>query len=449
MNRHEVASRHSVRYKSPVSKKRPSTITPTTKHDPAYWRERLFRNVFTYKGRKREVRAWSVKIQFCGQRRIFRLKAPDPAQAAGEACQIYRTITEQGWAAVAPGAGPSLRPRGVAQPASALLAITQDQDYWRRRLIQRKYPESGDPTAPRQFSVRIEHARSSHYFPLGTSDETAAAVRALEIHRTVVQQGWGSACNTFARELSIALRWQDNPLAWTYFTIHTHTSSYRLPPPPATDHASGHQVVFIEPDATIRRALADYANCQSGFRCEMTLASSAEAVREIPRRRVDLAFVNHDLPEETDAMWLEELSRLRPELVVLSYSVFEDPDQLFKSTPGGSMLYMLRRTAPSRLLEPLEGLTETPTRERIASQVSKYFQHWVGQLPSGPPAWKLARLTPREHQILDFLSQGDLVKEIAVKLGLSNWTVQGHVKNIFEKLKVHTRTEAVVKYLQK
>jgi DNA-binding NarL/FixJ family response regulator len=208
-------------------------------------------------------------------------------------------------------------------------------------------------------------------------------------------------------------------------------------------------VVFIETDASIRRALAIHANAQPGFQCAAVFADAAEALRELPGRPADLMLVNHDLPGDAAAARLEELHRLRPNLAVVAYSVFEDSDHLFKSTPGGAMLYMLRRTLPDRMFEPLEGLQETPTRERLASQVSNYFQRWAAQLPSGPPAWKLARLTPREHEILDCLSKGDLLKEIAFKLGISNWTVQGHVKRIFEKLKVHTRTEAVVKYLQK
>jgi DNA-binding NarL/FixJ family response regulator len=136
-------------------------------------------------------------------------------------------------------------------------------------------------------------------------------------------------------------------------------------------------------------------------------------------------------------------------LTVLSYSVFEDADLLFKSTPGGSVVYMLKRTAASRLFEPIADLAEAPIRERVAAHVWKYFQQLSALLPSGPPVWKIAKLTPREHEILASLSKGDLVKEIAHKLGISAWTVQGHVKSIFEKLKVHTRTEAVIKYLQK
>jgi DNA-binding CsgD family transcriptional regulator len=70
-------------------------------------------------------------------------------------------------------------------------------------------------------------------------------------------------------------------------------------------------------------------------------------------------------------------------------------------------------------------------------------------LPAGPSALELARLTPREHEILALLSKGALAKEIADALGISIWTVHGHIKSIFEKLGVHSRTEAVVKFLQK
>jgi DNA-binding NarL/FixJ family response regulator len=122
---------------------------------------------------------------------------------------------------------------------------------------------------------------------------------------------------------------------------------------------------------------------------------------------------------------------------------------LFKSTPGGATVYMLKRTAANRLFEPIASLTRITTHEEIAAQVWNYFHQLSATLPSAPPFWKLAKLTPREQEVLALLSKGDLVKEIAGTLGISNWTVQDHVKSIFEKLKVHTRTEAVIKYLQR
>ena len=90
-----------MRYKSKVFKKRLRNLARVSKHDPAYWRDRLFKNAFTYKGRRVEVGAWSVKIQLFGKRKAFTLNSRNRAQAAGEACQIYQTIAEQGWEAVA------------------------------------------------------------------------------------------------------------------------------------------------------------------------------------------------------------------------------------------------------------------------------------------------------------------------------------------------------------
>jgi len=422
-----------------------------SKQDPSYWRERLFKNAYAYKGKRGQVPSWSVKIQRFGKRKSFTLRSQDRAQAASEACQIYQTLLEHGWNALNRNWG---RAASVSRVSSTTLIspvfVRFDADYWKGRLIHRKYPEPSQSQRAREFSVRIEHARTSHYFPLGTSDESAAAARAIRIYQMVVNEGWAGAKARFPRELSLAVRWQDNPLAWTYTTIHTSQCS-GLPKPVAdlARRSPEKSVVFIEPDEGIRFSLAACANSQEGFRCDAAFAGAAEAVRAIPRRRVDLALANHDVLDDKGLACLEELQRARPGLAVVAYSVFEDTDQLFKSTPGGASVYMLKRTSPDRIFEPIANLAGPPTREQIASHIGKYFQHLSTLLPSGPPFWKLAKLTPREREILAFLSKGDVIKEIADTLGISNWTVHGHMKRIFEKLKVHSRTEAVIKYLQK
>jgi len=434
-----------------VFKNRPRASALPSKREPAYWRQRLFKNSFTYQGKRVEVRSWSVKIQLFGKRKTFSLSSRHRAQAAEEACQIYQTLIEHGWEAtnhshLEHGSQSRVAAGSRISPAS----IRFDGAYWIHRLILRKYPEPLQSPAKSEFSIRIEHARSRQYFPLGTSDENEAALRAMSIYRTVVNKGWDRANESFPRELSLALRWQDNPLAWTYTTIHTRRSSD--PAKPVRDRSGQpppRNVVFIEPDAGIRFALASCANSQEGYRCDTAFTGAGEALREIPRLRVDLVLANHDLLDETGVRCFEELHQVRPGLVVLSYSVFTDSDQLFESTPGGAAVYMLKRTGPNRLFEPIASLTRTPTHEQIASHVRNYFHQLSAMLPSGPPYWKLAKLTPREQEVLALLSKGDLVKEIARTLGISNWTAQDHVKGIFEKLKVHSRTEAVIKYLQR
>jgi DNA-binding NarL/FixJ family response regulator len=272
----------------------------------------------------------------------------------------------------------------------------------------------------------------------------------MKIRQVVVSQGWAHANQKFPRELTLALRWLDSPLAWTYTTIHTKTSGDAAPIPVEPNERSNVRLVtIIEPDIGIRYALVDCVNRQEGFRCVAGYGSAAEAMREISRQRMDLVLLNYALPDRSGAVALEELQRTKTGLVGLLYSEFEDSDQLFKATPGGATGYLLKRTPSNRIFDPIGEATGPLTRELVATQVREYFQRLVAALPSGPSALATAKLTPREHEILALLAKGDLTKEIADSLGISIWTVQGHVKSIFEKLNVHTRTEAVVKFLQK
>jgi DNA-binding NarL/FixJ family response regulator len=159
-----------------------------------------------------------------------------------------------------------------------------------------------------------------------------------------------------------------------------------------------------------------------------------------------LVLVNQHLAM-TDSF--HRLQHVAPDWSVLSYSVHEDSEQLFMATPGGATGYLLKRTSPDKILEPLIGSPSPPSLDQIALGVRRYFEHLVASLPARDTVPELATLTEREQQVLSFLSKGYVDKEIADALRISVWTVHGHVKNIFEKLGVHSRTEAVVKYLQK
>lgn len=412
---------------------------------------RLFKNTFTYRGERVEVKGWSVKIQIAGKRKTFSLRSKVCAEAAEEACQIYHAILAHGWEGVTPTrakAGPRFNAGSAAPTASA--SVSPDVEYWKPRLLHRKYPEHPDPTGGREFSVRIEHSRAFQYFALGTSDEIEAARRASDIHQMVVKKGWACANAAFSRELTLALRWMDDPLAWSYTTIHTRKS--HDPFQPVTGRSGQPpklHIAILEPDDGIRSALAACANSQQGFHCESAFTSPAEALREISRRRVDFILANYNLPDELGANFLEAAQHLKPGLAGLLYSVFEDSEHLFQATPGGAVGYMLKRIPPSRIFEPIADLSAPLTRDKIAACVRGYFQRLSASIPAGPPSREIARLTPREHEILALMSKGYQAKEIADALGISIWTVHGHTKSTFEKLNVHTRTEAVVKYLQK
>lgn len=423
----------------------PGEAEPASKFDAAYWERRLFKNTFTYKGQRQEVRGWSVKIQLLGRRKTFTVSSREKSEAAADAARIYHTLVTHGWDALAGSRGRLLVPAETTFKSSPT-RIEFSPEYWRSRLIHRKYPEPSAALKASEFSARMEYAGTSHYFPLGSADEAAAAKQAMRIYQTIVTRGWAEASQKYPRELTLALRWLDDPLAWTYTTIHTVTE-FGLPATRAPHRDIA--VAIVEPDPGIRFALARAAVSQPGFGCPAVFATPAELMREVARRALDIILVNQSLPEPSPAVDGDGLLRDLPEHVVVFYSVFEDSDHLFKATPGGAMGYMLKRTPPARIFECILGVPQPLRRDEIINSVRSYFQRLSASIPAHAPARELAKLTPREHEILDLLSKGDLAKEIAGKLGISIWTVHGHVKSIFEKLNVHNRTEAVVKFLQK
>lgn len=420
---------------------------------PVAWRKRVFRNTFTRGGKRIAVKGWSVKIQHQGVRRTLPLAATSRDTAALEAQALYQTIVVQGWEA----AESSLEPRppisreAPFRTGNELHWPKTDVRYWQQRLLLRRHSPA-EAHVVTELSTRIEHAGSSAYFPLGTTDQPTAAAKALEIYQTIVEEGWDDACQRFSRELTIAVHWASNPLGWTYATLHSQPAfQSRTAVRRNTATAPRWKIALIEPDAGIRRALAESVNNHAECACDSSFAHLDAALREIPRRPSHLALVNQHLTNLPVAESLQSLRSLSPDLSILLYSVHEDSEQLFKATPGGAAGYLLKRTTPEQLLAPLELIPPTPTlrSEQVARSVRRYFQSVIESWPAEESTSVLAKLTHREEQVLNLMTKGHVDKEIAQALGISVWTVHGHVKNIFDKFGVHSRTEAVVKYLHK
>lgn len=326
-----------------------------------------------------------------------------------------------------------------------------DLRHWQQRLLLRK-PPVGSDALPGELSTRIKHGTSSAYFPLGSADPATAAARALEIYQTVVDLGWSNTCHLFPRELSLAVHWANNPLGWTYTTLHSRMLN--APAPPAAINvkpATRWRIALIEKEGGLRRALGDaiaqHAECGS----DAVFGSVESAMRDLPNRAPHLLLINQQLVNPPVVGALDRLRSLAPQRPVLLYSVYEDSEQLFRSTPGGASGYLLKRTCPDQLLAPLASIPAGPTlsSDQIARSVRRYFQKLIESWPAEESAPELAKLTLREQQVLNLMAKGHVDKEIAETLGISVWTVHGHVKNIFDKFGVHSRTEAVVKFLHK
>jgi DNA-binding NarL/FixJ family response regulator len=357
-----------------------------------------------------------------------------------EARALYQTILTQGWEFVLP----ALRANAEADSWSKA-----DVRYWKRRLLRRRHPSSPHSKADAVLSARIEHAGVSHYFPLATLNEDAAAAKAREIYLAIVKAGWAVATQRFVRELTVAFHWAENPLAWTYATFHTELEQSGATV--ASKKRGQLRVIIVEPDPGVRRALSGRVTSQAGFVCAGGYANTEDAVHGIVRSAPHLVLVNRGIFQNTAGESRDKLHRAAPGLPALFFTVYEDSDQLFKATPGGASGYLLKRTSPERLFDPIAGAVtdKVLSREAMAGHVRHYFQNMVHSLSTGDPARDVPKLTHREHEILNLLSKGYVDKEIAETLGISGWTVHGHLKKIFEKLGVHTRTEAAVKYLHK
>jgi DNA-binding NarL/FixJ family response regulator len=402
------------------------------------WSKRLFKNTCTHSGRRIKADGWSVKIQHLGRRHTFSLGLPDKAAAAVEAKAIYETIMAEGWDVALDheknqGRYPKTDPR-----------------FWREQLLMRRYrfPVAGEPE--KSYAARIGHAGSAYFFPLGTADMGAAAKMAARIYCTVVKQGWEAAGKLFPRELIVSFEWFANPIMWTYITVHTLVGRLaQIETAPAQSRADLHRVLIVETDAGLRSALTWCINQQSGF-CAVPCKSPETFMEASAAHKPRLVLLNRSLTKRMGIKFPDGLTSLSSGALALAYSVSVDGDHMFVSTPGGAEGYLLKRVNTANVLDPMlqSGKSLGQSTENHLAPVNLYFKGLLSPR-SGQHYDAFAKLTPRENEVLLLLSKGSVDKEIAQVMGISVWTVHGHVKKIFKRLSVRTRTEAVVRYLEK
>jgi DNA-binding NarL/FixJ family response regulator len=321
---------------------------------------------------------------------------------------------------------------------------------WKNYLLLRRYrfPPSGE--SEQDLAARIDHAGVGYFFPLGTPDMDTAAAQAAQIYQIVVEQGWASAFQLFPRELIVSFEWCMDPVLWTYTTIHTLVGKQTTSIPGALPSNPNRQrVLVVELDAGIRRALCWSIDQQPGF-----VSVPVDPVDDFPPalelHKPRLVLLNRNLAGRIGHKTAGNISLIQPGIPALTYSVHVDGDQMFVSTPGGAAGYLVKRVSPDRLLEPILKVASRSelVTEDFPLRVKYYFQELL-QLPSSQTPSALAKLTRREGEVLRLLSKGCVDKEIAQAMGISAWTVHGHIKKIFEQLQVRTRTEAVIRYLEK
>ena len=201
-------------------------------------------------------------------------------------------------------------------------------------------------------------------------------------------------------------------------------------------------ISIIEDDAPTRQILADWIRQAEGFRLLSEHGSAESAIASLPREKPDLVLTDINLPGLSGIACVRELKALLPQTQFMMLTVYKDDDNIFQALSAGASGYLLKQTPRAELIAALRQVHEggSPMTSSVARKVVQAFQQYSHSL--GPA---LVNLTPREVEVLNLLAQGYLYKEISEALAVSMPTVATHIRRIYEKLQVHSRSQAVAK----
>jgi DNA-binding NarL/FixJ family response regulator len=208
------------------------------------------------------------------------------------------------------------------------------------------------------------------------------------------------------------------------------------------------EVALVEDDAGVRANLAAMLDSTPGFKCVGSYPDGSAALKSIFTHRPDVVLMDINMPGMLGPECVRKLKDGAPNLPVIMLTVYDDSEQVFKSLMAGATGYLLKRTPKDKLLEAIREVNAggAPMSRQIARRVVRFFQE-VQQIPAARTSPELEKLTEREDQVLACLAKGYAYKEIADRLNISFETVRSHVRSLYDKLHVHSRTEAVVKFL--
>jgi DNA-binding NarL/FixJ family response regulator len=205
------------------------------------------------------------------------------------------------------------------------------------------------------------------------------------------------------------------------------------------------RIAMVEDDTTVREGLKILLQGSAGFTCVAAYSNGEDALANLPLVKPDVVLMDIELPGINGIDCIITLKALNLPIQFIMLTVMEDSEAIFKSLSAGASGYLMKHTPPAKLLEAIEEVYRggSPMSSEIARKVVESFQNpLVGTTPADG-------LTKREEEVLSLLAKGYLYKEIADLSNISIDTVRSHIRHIYEKLQVKTRTEAVLKYLRK
>lgn len=204
------------------------------------------------------------------------------------------------------------------------------------------------------------------------------------------------------------------------------------------------RIALIEDHQEIREGLRLLLNGAPGFSCVGSFRTMEDALAQLPPLAPDACLIDIGLPGMSGIDGVRILRKQFPSLVLLMLTVFEDNERIFDALCSGASGYLLKRTPPDRLLEAIQDALGggAPMSPEIARRVVELFRKFR------PPAQSNHDLTPHELRLLGLLVKGHSYKSAAQELGVTVNTVSFHLRSIYTKLEVHSKSEAVARALR-
>ena len=202
------------------------------------------------------------------------------------------------------------------------------------------------------------------------------------------------------------------------------------------------RVAIIEDDAALRNAIRERIAGDRRFVIVSDYASTEAAIKQLPQDLPDVVLSDINLPGLSGIDCVRKLKPQMPNTQFVMLTVYEDAENIFRALTAGATGYLVKRASRSELLDAIVNVHrgESPMSSGIARKIVASFQRTE-------PA-ETDKLSPREKQVLELLARGFLYKEIADQLQLSIPTINGYIRSIYEKLQVHSRSQAVAKFLR-
>jgi len=204
------------------------------------------------------------------------------------------------------------------------------------------------------------------------------------------------------------------------------------------------QIAIIEDERRIREGLSALINGTDGYRCTAAFGRMEEALARTWPEPPDVILLDIGLPGMSGLEGLPHLRERYPAAAVVMLTVYEDDERIFDALCAGACGYLLKRTPPAKLLESLREARQggAPMSPEVASRVISLFR------TIRPPERAHYNLTPHELRLLKLLVDGHNYKSAAAELDVTFHTIAFHIQNIYEKLQVHSKSEAVAKALR-